>query len=95
MALHERCRFCDRNGHGGRSHVELEPLIGLFVNTIPFRANLDSDPAFCVFLQRVRQTALDVSANQDVKFEKVVVELKPKRSMSRAPLFQAMFIFHN
>ncbi len=30
----------------GRSHVELEPLIGLFVNTIPLRANLSGDPTF-------------------------------------------------
>ena len=79
----------------GRSHVEVEPLIGLFVNTIPLRANLSGDPTFRALLQRVRETTLDAIAHQDVPFEKIVEELRPERSMSHAPLFQTMFILHN
>jgi amino acid adenylation domain-containing protein len=79
----------------GRSHVELEPLIGLLVNTIPLRANLSGDPAFRDLLLRVRDTVLDASAHQDAPFEKLVEELRPERSMSHTPLFQTMFILHN
>ncbi|HEY6344893.1 MAG TPA: amino acid adenylation domain-containing protein [Bryobacteraceae bacterium] len=79
----------------GRSHVELEPLIGLFVNTIPLRANLGDNLEFRVLLQRARQSTLDALANQDVPFERLIEELKPPRSMSYAPLFQTMFIVHN
>ena len=79
----------------GRSHFELEPLIGLFVNTIPLRAHLDGNPTFRVLLQRVRGKTIDAMAHQDVPFEKLVEELRPERSMSHTPLFQTMFIMHN
>jgi amino acid adenylation domain-containing protein len=79
----------------GRSHVELEPLIGLFVNTIPLRANLSGDPTFGALLHRVRDATIDAFEHQDVPFEKIVEELRPERSMSYAPLFQTMFILQN
>ena len=79
----------------GRSHVELEPLIGLLVNTIPLRANLSGDPTFRDLLQRVRDTTLGAFAHQEIPFEKIVEELRPERSMSYTPLFQTMFILHN
>ena len=79
----------------GRSHIELESLIGLFVNTIPLRARLDRNLTFRDLLQRVRSTTLDAFSHQDIPFEKLVEELRPERSMSRSPLFQTMFILHN
>jgi amino acid adenylation domain-containing protein len=79
----------------GRSHVELEPLVGLFANTIPLRANLGSNQTFRDLLQRVCNTTLDALSHQDIPFEKIVEELRPERSMSRTPLFQTMFILHN
>jgi amino acid adenylation domain-containing protein len=79
----------------GRTHLELEALIGLFVNTIPLRANLSGNPTFRALLHRVRDTTLDAIAHQDVPFEKLVEELRPERTMNHAPLFQTMFIMHN
>ncbi|HEY7387936.1 MAG TPA: amino acid adenylation domain-containing protein [Bryobacteraceae bacterium] len=79
----------------GRSHCEFEPLIGLFVNTVPLRANLGGDPTFQELLRRVRDTALDAFSHQDVPFEKLVEALQPERSTSHTPLFQTMFILHN
>ena len=79
----------------GRSHLELEPLIGLFVNTLPLRANVAGNPTFRELLQRVRDTTLDAFTHQDVPFETLVHELRLERSLSHSPLFQTMFIFHN
>src|SRR5262249_44138271 len=56
----------------GRSRREVEDLIGFFVNTLALRADLSGHPTFRQLLQRVRQTVLDGSANQDVPFDKVV-----------------------
>ncbi|MBT8445279.1 MAG: amino acid adenylation domain-containing protein, partial [Gammaproteobacteria bacterium] len=79
----------------GRRRTELEGLIGFFVNTLVLRADLRGDPRFDELLARVKHTALDAYAHQDVPFEKIVDELKPARDAGRTPVFQVMFNLHN
>jgi hypothetical protein len=78
-----------------RNRLELEKLIGLFVNTVVIRTRLDPDLSFRALLRQVRQTTLDAYQNPDVPFEKVVQHLLPGRDMDRTPLVQAMFVFQN
>ncbi|WP_159012262.1 non-ribosomal peptide synthetase [Streptomyces sp. NRRL F-5123] len=75
----------------GRNRTELEPMIGFFVNTLPLRARLDDDPSFEGLIHRVRETALDAYAHQEVPFEQIVEDLAPERDLSRNPLFQVWF----
>ncbi|MGI9290684.1 MAG: non-ribosomal peptide synthase/polyketide synthase [Gammaproteobacteria bacterium] len=79
----------------GRRHTDLEGLIGFFINTLVMRNDLSGDPAFTDVLTRVKSTALDAFANQELPFEKLVDELHPTRDMSHAPLFQVAFILQN
>ena len=79
----------------GRTELEFEPLIGLFVNTVVLRAKVADDPTFSELLQRVRLGTLDTLAYQDIPFEAVVQELHPTRSMDNTPVFQVMFIVQN
>ena len=79
----------------GRNVSQLEGLIGYFANTLPLRANLADNPRFTDLLQRVRESALEAYAHQDVPFDKLVEELRPERSLSHTPLFQVIFAFEN
>ncbi len=79
----------------GRGRVEVEPLLGLFLNTIVLRTDLSGDPAFRELLARVRRTALEAYAHQELPFEKLVEALQPERSLSLSPLFQVFFQFRN
>ena len=79
----------------GRNRVEIEKLIGFFINTLPLRIDLEGDPSFRTLLRRVRQTMLGAYAHQDIPFEKLVEALHPARDRSRSPLFQVSFAWNN
>ncbi len=79
----------------GRTRSELEPLIGMFVNTIPLRLRFDRTATFEGVLAEVRARTLDALAHQDVPFEKLVDGLGATRSLSWSPLFQTMFVMQS
>ncbi|MGF9825596.1 tyrocidine non-ribosomal peptide synthetase TycC, partial [Brevibacillus agri] len=79
----------------GRSHADLEPIVGMFVNTLAMRNKPQREKTFSEFLQEVKQNALDAYGHQDYPFEELVEKLAISRDLSRNPLFDTVFTFQN
>ncbi len=76
-----------------RDRTEVENLIGLFVNTLALRGEMDGDPPFGEHLARVRDMTVGAFGHADLPFEKLVEELKPERRSAENPLFEVAFLF--
>ena len=79
----------------GRNRLELEGVMGFFVNTLPLRTNLAGNPTFREALARVKRVTLDGQAHQDLPFERIVEELQPERNPAYSPVVQVMFMLQN
>jgi amino acid adenylation domain-containing protein len=78
-----------------RSCSEVEPLIGLFVNTLALRLDLSGGATLGEVLQRVKNRTLEAQQHQDLPFEQVVEIVRPLRSLAYTPVFQVMFAWQN
>jgi len=74
-----------------RHRLEVEDLVGTFVNTVVMRTVLAGNPRFDVLLQRVRGVALEAYADQDAPFEQLVARLSTDRAAADMPLANVMF----
>ncbi|MGH7592966.1 MAG: amino acid adenylation domain-containing protein [Gemmatimonadales bacterium] len=79
----------------GRVRPEIQDLIGYFANTLALRARFDDDPTFLEHLTQVRQTCLAAYEHQDVPYEQVVLELRPRRPANDAGLFSVMLVLQD
>ncbi len=70
----------------GREDVDLENLIGVFINNLVLRMDASGDPSFTEFLGRANGTMGDALNNQRMPFHKLVEMLNPARDLSRTPL---------
>jgi amino acid adenylation domain-containing protein len=78
-----------------RGRTEIEGLIGFFVNTLVLRLDLSGSPSVGQLLARVKTQTLAAQQNQDIPFQQVVEIMRPTRSLSHSPLFQATFAWQN
>ncbi|MEU7551543.1 amino acid adenylation domain-containing protein [Streptomyces sp. NPDC044571] len=79
----------------GRTHPDIERLIGFFANTLVLRTSTAGDPAFRELITRTRDTVLGAHLHQELGFDRLVRELRPERDASRNPLFQVCFTLQN
>jgi amino acid adenylation domain-containing protein len=78
-----------------RDLPEIEPLIGAFINTLVMRTDLSGNPTFQELLERVKHVAAGAYQHQHVPFEYLVKHFDQTRDISRNPLVQIFFVYHN
>jgi thioesterase domain-containing protein/acyl carrier protein len=77
----------------GRGQVEIEDMVGCFINTLVMRTEVKGDLTFLELLNRVKDTVTEAIAHQEMPFEQLVDLLRPKRDLARNPLFGVNFIY--
>ncbi|MCZ8518257.1 MULTISPECIES: non-ribosomal peptide synthetase [Paenibacillus] len=79
----------------GRFHPDTEPLVGMFVNTLPIRSNPDGNWQFRRFMEDMKQRMLQAFAHDQLPFEQCVTLLDVPRDTSRNPIFDVLFVMQN
>ncbi|SDY51668.1 non-ribosomal peptide synthetase [Lachnobacterium bovis] len=81
----------------GRNDVRLESLVGLFINTLAIRNEVDDTKSCEDYLKDVAATVLDTYDKQCVSFSRIVerLELKQDENLGHNPLFDVMFSMQN
>ncbi|MFC8451316.1 amino acid adenylation domain-containing protein [Kitasatospora sp. NPDC057223] len=75
----------------GRGRMEIEPLVGNFVNMLAVRVDLSGDPTFAEVVRRVGEEVRVAGEHGELPFDRVVDAVRPPRELSRPPLFQLSF----
>ncbi|MFD0698798.1 amino acid adenylation domain-containing protein, partial [Paenibacillus sp. GCM10027628] len=75
----------------GRSHADLESVVGMFVGTLALRSRPEGAKTFRAFLAEVREFALQAFEAQEYPFEMLLERLNIRRDPGRNPLFDTMF----
>ncbi|MBJ7312408.1 non-ribosomal peptide synthetase, partial [Rugamonas sp. CCM 8940] len=78
-----------------RQRIEIEHLIGYFLNTLALRVTLDDEVSVAQLYERTKSVVLDAYAHQEVPLEQVLEAVNPPRSVSHNALFQTMLSLNN
>ncbi|WP_257148234.1 non-ribosomal peptide synthetase, partial [Bacillus cereus] len=79
----------------GRPHAELEPVVGMFVNSLVIRNKSAGNISFQEFLSQVKHEVLNAFENADIPIEELIEQLDISRTLDRNPLFDTMFTLQN
>ena len=78
-----------------RERSELQQMVGLFVNSLVMRYQLQESFNLYDLIALSKTTLLEAYEHQDLPFDLLVESLKPARNLSITPFFQTLFSFHS
>lgn len=94
-------KYCNRDdivvgtGVSGRTHPDLENIVGMFINSLALRNYPRDNKTFSGFLDEVKESTLRAFENQDYQFDMLVEKLNLPRELNRSPLFDSVFQVQN
>ena len=78
----------------GRNHLDLEGIVGMFVNTLAIRTSPKGEKSYRDYLQEVKDSVIGAFEHQNYQFEDLIDHLSIERDTSRNPLFDVMFSYN-
>ena len=78
-----------------RNHVEIENLVGCFMNFLPLRTVISEDNSARDLLNQAKKTVMQAYAHQDCPFEKLIEGINPYRAASGTSLYNVIFLLQN
>ncbi|MCK4764999.1 MAG: non-ribosomal peptide synthase/polyketide synthase, partial [Candidatus Aminicenantes bacterium] len=79
----------------GRTHGDLEQVIGIFINTLALRNYPAGEKSYREFLEELGKRTLAAFDNQEYQFEDLVEKAAVERDAGRNPLFDVLFVLQN
>jgi amino acid adenylation domain-containing protein len=87
--------LCIGSGFANRRQPETQRLIGMFVNTVVLRLQVDPEAPFRRLAGTVRDVLVGGGAHQERPLAEGTRRLRPDRDPAYNPFFQVMFSFHD
>ncbi len=75
----------------GRKYQEQESVCGIFINNFPLRITPLENMTFSQMFEMCKRKFFQAFDNQELPIDRIVEELKVKRTANISPLFQVMF----
>ncbi|WP_188893095.1 non-ribosomal peptide synthetase, partial [Paenibacillus radicis (ex Gao et al. 2016)] len=79
----------------GRETKQTEQLIGLFINMISLRVQLEPDMPFVQLLKRIMERNVEAIRHRKYPFDLLVTQLNPVRTLNRNPIFSTAFFYYH
>lgn len=80
---------------GARTERDLEPLVGMVVNTIPVRMSLEANADISSVARQTQASLFKAMRYQDVPLSLIIRRLKIAQKRGYNPVFQHCFSFHD
>ncbi|AJY76270.1 non-ribosomal peptide synthetase [Paenibacillus beijingensis] len=78
-----------------RPQVEFSSVLGMFINTIALRQDIESEITLMQFLSDVNSNLVDAFTHKSYPFSQLLKKLNYKSSPGRTPIFDVMIVLQN
>lgn len=79
----------------GRIHYQSIPMIGMFVNMIPFKVDIDKEDTMLQFIEKMKEVVYKAYENQECQFETIASLNVKNRPEGRNPVMDVLFAYQN
>ncbi|MEI4803295.1 amino acid adenylation domain-containing protein [Bacillus sp. FJAT-51639] len=79
----------------GRTHLDFERIIGMFVNTLVIQSNPNIEKKFMSYLNEMKESCIQAFENQEYPYEELVESLRREIDLSEGQLIDTLFVMQN